>query len=59
MKVVVLNDGSTFSNIRGCRVIDVPIHLETEPDLDYIEDMYNRGEGQEIEDLVIPPDDGK
>jgi hypothetical protein len=48
---VVLNDGTTFSDISGARVLflqDVP-GLEQD---EQVEDLYERGSGIEIQELL-------
>lgn len=56
MKVVVLNDGETYSDISGCRVIDIPDDVE-DADLELtVKEKYLDGEGQDIEELLFSKD---
>ena len=50
--IVVLNDGETYTSIRGCRIFELPNDL---PDDDYaVEDWVreNWTEGKNIENLL-------
>ena len=50
--IVVLNDGETFTNLRGCMIFELPNDL---PDDDYaVEDWIreNWTEGKNIENLL-------
>jgi len=41
MQVVILNDGETYTNIRGCVILDIPSDVE---DIDqYVKDHYGEG----------------
>jgi len=55
MQVVVLNDGETYTAMQGCRVIDIPDSMDNAPDYEieaYIEDAYDKGEGELVSDLL-------
>jgi hypothetical protein len=52
MLVVVLNDGETYTDIEGCRVIDSAIS-PGDPMFDVvIRNQYSAGQGTEVLDLV-------
>jgi len=35
MKIIVLNDGETWSSVGGCKLIEIDEITSTDPDLDY------------------------
>ncbi len=53
MLVMVLNDGETFTSIRGCRVLRVPENISPEEVDEWVKENYRNGE-----DLNIVDDEG-
>lgn len=43
MRVVVLNDGETYTSIEGCVVLDVPDDIDDEDLDDFVSDNYSSG----------------
>lgn len=51
MLVMVLNDGETFTNLDGCRILRIPNEVEDRDS--WVKDNYRNGE-----DLNIVDDEG-
>lgn len=52
MKVIVLNDGETFTNVGGCKLIDVDEKRGEDPNLDYLLKCVAR-DGEEVKGIKV------
>lgn len=56
--VVVLNDGETYTDIEGCRILMIPSFVEDEPLLrldpdQYVKQAYALGEGLSVSEQLV------
>jgi len=50
--VVVLNDGETFTHISGCKIIEIPDHVQDDCVDEYVSEQYVEGKGISVEELL-------
>lgn len=53
MYVIVLNDGETFSELSGTRIIEVPGDVHEEDLDEWVKDAYEMGQGVPLEETAV------
>lgn len=43
-RIMVLNDGETYTSLAGCRIVEIDDNIETDDIEPALKDMFHRGE---------------